>query len=258
MFWIMLLSCKAVEPAPEDLDALALYFWRNFQEEETTNLQAGIESLHTVMNVDALTELIDGSISSLSQEDLDNLGRENQDAGSLSGVFFINKVQCSVAGIEPNVYNLAQDELHPDTYDDYNRSYSSDVDAYIAREEEFLSWDTTYDISGFGYDYTAFLESTLRFVPKEDDQDFADMIISRTILKEPAYFDEDSTDRGLFQDFQMEVYYQLDSGASLHLYTIWREMTLFGETTFASESAQRLVLDGLSDWDNDIEEHCLD
>ena len=120
-----------------------------------------------------------------------------------------------------------------------------------------LTWDTTYDISGFGYEYTAYLESSLRYAAKESDSDFADMIISRTILKEPAYFDEDSTDRGLFQDFQMEIYYQLESGDSLHFYGIWREMTLFGETTFASESAQRLVLDGLSDWDNDIEENCI-
>ena len=156
MFWIMLLSCKAVEPAPEDLDELALYFWRHFQDDDTTSLQAGIESLHTVMDVDSFEELVDGSISSLSQADLDELGRENQDASALSGVFFVNKVACSIAGIEPNVYHLAQDELHLDTYDAYSRSYSSDFDAYIARETDFLSWDTTYDISGFGYDYTAF------------------------------------------------------------------------------------------------------
>jgi hypothetical protein len=231
--------------------------WRHFSDEESEALQLGIENLHTIMDVEQFEELIDGSISNLAQSDLDTLGRENQDASLLSGVFFVNKVACPVAGIEPNVYAQAQDELHPNTYDAYNRTYTSDIDAYIAREESTLTWDTTYDISGFGYNYTAFLESSLRFAGKESDSDFSDMIISRTILKEPAYFDEDSTDRGLFQDFQMEIYYQLDSGDSLHFYGIWREMTLFGETTFSSESAQRLVLDGLSDWDKDIEENCI-
>ena len=255
MWWILLLSCKAVEPAPEDLDELSLYFWRHFLDDDPITLQAGIESLHSVMNVDVLDELIDGSIMPLSQSDLDEVGRENQEASMLSGVFFINKVNCSIEGIAPNVYNLDQDVLHPDTYDAYNREYTSDFEAYLTEEEEFLSWDTTYDISGFGYDYTAYLESTLRNVPK-DGNGFADMLISRTLLKEPAYFDEGSTARGLFQDFQMEIYYQLESGQSLHLYAIWREMILFGDMSFASESAQRLVLDGLSDWDRDMEENC--
>ena len=256
LWWSLLCSCKGVEPAPEDLNNLSLYMWRHFSDEEDTALQAGIESLHQIMNVDTLEELLDGSISNLTQNDLDAAGKSDQDASLLSGVFFINKVNCSIEGIEPNVYSLAQDELHPETYDAYERNYTSDFDAYKAREEDFLSWDTTYDISGFGYDYRAHLESTLRFSAVQDDTDFSNMLISRTILKEPAYFDEDSTNRGLFQDFQMEVYYQLDSGDSLHFYAIWREMILFGNMSFASESAQRLVLDGLSDWDRDMEENC--
>ena len=257
MVWSLFFACKGVEPAPDDLDALSTYMWRHFLDEENDALQMGITNLHTIMDVDNFEDLVDGSISNLAQSDLDALGRADQDASLLSGVFFVNKVSCPVSGIEPNVYALAQDELHPNTYDAYERVYTSNFDAYVAREENMLTWDTTYDISGFGYEYTAYLESSLRYAAKESDSDFADMIISRTILKDPAYFDEDSTDRGLFQDFQMEIYYQLEDGDALHFYGIWREMTLFGETTFASESAQRLVLDGLSDWDNDIEENCI-
>ncbi len=254
---IVYFSCKGVEPAPEDLDSLNLYMWRHFDDDNGTALQSGIESLHLLMDVDNFDALIDGSTSNLEQSDLDTVGKSDQDASLLSGVFFVNTVACSVAGIEPNVYGLNQDVLHPDTYDAYSRSYTSDFEAYLAREETTLSWDTTYDISGFGYNYTADLESSLRFVPRGSDG-FADMIISRTILKEPAYFDEGSTERGLFQDFQMEIYYQLDNGSAFHFYGIWREMILFGDVSFSSESAQRLVLDGLSDWDRDMEENCAD
>ena len=257
MLWSVIFACKGVEPAPDDLDALSTYMWRHFLDEEQDALQMGITNLHTIMDVDNFEELVDGSISNLSQSDLDALEREDQNASLLSGVFFVNKVDCPISGIEPNVYALAQDELHPNTYDAYERTYTSNFDAYVNREENMLSWETTYDISGFGYEYTAHLESRLRYAAKESSDDFADMIISRTILQEPAYFEEGSTDRGLFQDFQMEIYYQLDSGDSFHFYGIWREMTLFGDTTFASESAQRLVLDGLSDWDKDIEENCI-
>ena len=258
MLWIILLACKGVEPAPEDLDALGLYFWRHFSDEDPSPLQRGISSLHTTLDIDNLETLLDGSIGSLEQSDLDALDRSHQDASLLSGVFFINKINCSISGIEPNVYALEQDVLHPETYDSYTRSYTSDLESYRSRETDFLSWETTYDISGFGYDYTADLASSLRYVPQHTDDDFADMLISRTVLKAPAYFDEGSTERGLFQDFQMDIYYQLPSGESLHFYVIWREMILFGELSFASESAQRLVLDGLSDWDDDMEENCLD
>ena len=254
---IVFFSCKGVEPAPEDLDSLHLYMWRHFDDEDGQALQAGIESLHQLMDVDNFEQLIDGSTSNLEQTDLDAVGKSDQDAARLSGVFFVNTVACSVGGIEPNVYALDQDVLHPDTYDSYTRSYTSDLNSYLAREEAILSWDTTYDISGFGYNYTANLGSSLRFVPQGNDG-FADMIVSRTILKEPAYFDEGSTERGLFQDFQMEIYYQLENGHSFHLYSIWREMILFGDVSFESESAQRLVLDGLSDWDRDMEENCAD
>ena len=81
-------------------------------------------------------------------------------------------------------------------------------------------------------------------------------MISRTVLQAPAYFDEGSTDRGMFQDYQLDLYYQLESGKSFHLYVIWREMVMFGDIDFSSESAQRLVLDGLSDWDVDMENNC--
>ena len=254
--WFLFFSCKGVEPAPEDLNNLSLYMWRHFTDNDDFALQSGIQSLHQIMNVDQWEERTDGSISNLEQSDLDILGRNDQEAQLLSGVFFVNKVACPIDGIEPNVYSLHQDELHPDTYDAYERTYTSDFEAYREREENTLSWDTTYDISGFGYDYTAHLESILRFAPKDTVEDGSDMLISQTILKEPAYFDEGSTDRGLFQDFQMEIYYQLESGDSLHFYAIWREMILFGDVSFASESAQRLVLDGLLDWDIDMEENC--
>ena len=137
-----------------------------------------------------------------------------------------------------------------------SQTKSRDFEAYVNRDVDLLTWDTTYEIEGFGYAYEASLSSGLRYVPVENDSDHAEMLVTRTVLQAPAYFDEGSTDRGMFQDFQMELYYQLESGDSFHLYAIWREMILFGDVSFESESAQRLVLDGLADWDTDMENNC--
>ncbi|MEC7988254.1 MAG: hypothetical protein VX278_24015 [Myxococcota bacterium] len=256
MVWFVLFACKGVEPAPEDIDSLNRYLWRHFDDENGLALQEGIRNLHAIMDADNFEERIDGSISNLVQDDLAMVGKEDNDASLLSGVYFVSKVNCSIPGIEPNVYATNQDELHPDTYIRYSRTYTSDFDAYVNRETDRLTWDTTYEIEGFGYAYEASLSSGMRYVPAQSDGDHADMLITRTVLQEPAYFDEDSTDRGMFQDFQMELYYQLDSGDSFHLYAIWREMILFGDVSFESESAQRLVLDGLADWDTDMENNC--
>ena len=83
------------------------------------------------------------------------VGKEDSDASLLSGVYFVSKVNCSISGIEPNVYATNQDDLHPDTYISYARTYTSDFDAYVNREVDLLTWDTTYEIEGFGYAYEA-------------------------------------------------------------------------------------------------------
>ena len=251
IFWI---ACKGVEPAPADVDSLCSYLWRNFDLEDDAALQEGIRSLHSIMDADAFEDVIDGSISNLQEEDLVAVGKEG--AERLSGVFFVNKVGCPLEQVEKNVYSLKQDELHPGTYDSYFREYTSDFEAYTNREEDFLSWDTTYAVSGFGYAYEASLSNRMRYSAKENDADFADLFISRAVLNAPAYFDEGSTERGMFQDYQLELFYKLNESESFHLFAIWREMTLIGDVSFASESAQRLVLDGLLEWDDDHEINC--
>ena len=89
----------------------------------------------------------------------------------------------------------------------YDREYVSDFDAYTNRETNILEWETNYEVEGLGYSYDAYLDSNMSYVMyvSNDETDLGSAFFSRGMLREPAYFDEDSTERGLCQDFQMEI-----------------------------------------------------
>ena len=205
-------SCNLLfaEPAPEDLDGLIHYFWDNFNEESQI-IQQGVVNIHDVLDGDTLSEVMDGSVSNLTQQQTELVGKESSDVDRLSGVFFTNVINCPLESVEKNIYALNQPELHPDSYDEYNRIYTSNLESYEAREEDLISWETNYAVSGFGYAYDAMVYGDLRYVSLQNESIFGPVLISRSILSEPAFFDEDSTDRGMFQDFQLEIFYERKS-----------------------------------------------
>ena len=255
MLLFVVLACKSVDPAPEDLDGLIHYFWNGFDESDST-VQMGIVNFHDHIKGDDFSQIIDGSVTNLNTEQTAMVGKPDSITEKLSGVFFTNVVNCPLTSIEKNIYALNQEELHPNTYDEYNRIHTSDVAAYEAREVNTISWETNYAISGFGYAYEAQVNGNLRYVSTQEESPFGPVLLSISVLKNPSYFDEDSDSRGMFQDFQMEMYYERAPGESIHLYAIWREMIMAGNIDFSSESAQRLVLDGLLEWDVEMENSC--
>ncbi len=252
-----LLGCKSVEPAPEDIDSLAHYFWDHYDDDEDASLSAGVVSLHAALDADSLSAVSQGSITGLSSEQLALVGKGDEDATQAYGVYISNLIHCSLEDTEWLTYTADQDELHEGTYTSYAREYTSDLDAYLAREESVLTWLTTYEVEGFGANYTAQLDGWLRYVPQVDDETtpYGPMLFARGALKDAAYFN-DSDERGIFQDYQLEVYYERAPGETVHLYAIWREMVYLGDADFSSETVQGFVLDGLVGWDDDADAWC--
>ena len=74
-------------------------------------------------------------------------------------------------------------------------------------------------------------------------------------MGEDAYF-ENSDKHGMFQDYQLEVYFQLSETQTVHYFTIWRDVLYTDSMDFSTEGLQNLVLDGLIDWDEDAEAEC--
>lgn len=251
---LVLSACK-VEPAPEDLDGLTHWFWQHLDDEDPEALQTGAESLWAALDAPSFEGPIDGSITSLSADELALVGMGDNSLDDLHGVFMANDVACSTDLLEYQIYATNQDEMHPDTYVSYEREYTTDLEAFQARETEWLEWRSTYVVQDTSVSYSAVILGTMRYV--EDlgrGSDLAGpLLVSRGVLEAPAYTDDDQ-DRGMFQDYQLEVYLPRED-ESLHLYAMWREANFFG-MDFGNEGMQRFVLNGMADWDADSETLC--
>ena len=66
---VLLLACRNIEPAPEDLDGLLHYLWENGRTGDDAQLAEAIENLDAA--VGDFTETTDGVVSRLSTEEAD-------------------------------------------------------------------------------------------------------------------------------------------------------------------------------------------
>lgn len=253
----LVVGCKAVEPAPEDLDGQAHWFWNHFGDEGYEHLDDGLIKLHDASGAASLEETEDGSVSSLTAEETEGLGPEGADPSEAAGVYLLNVIHCPLEDVEWSVYTDTQAELHPGTYVSYDRAYTSDLDDYTAGKSDSLSWESDYEVEGFGATYSATVLGWLRRVPDqgEDLTPHGPFLVSRAVLDDEAAF-EGSSESGIYQDYQLEVYWERAAGETAHLYAIWREMIYLGSASFDDEGIQRFVLNGLADWDDDTEAWC--
>ena len=245
-------ACK-VEPAPEDLDGLAHWFWQHLDDEDPEALQAGAANLYAALDAASFEGPTDGSISTLSVEELALVDKAGESLQDLYGVFMANDVACSTALLEYQIYAQEQDEMHPGTYVSYEREYTSDLEAYQARDSDRLTWRSTYEVEDTGVSYQASILGTLRWVESIDDELPGPLLVSRGVLEAPAYTNDDQ-DRGMFQDYQLEVYFPRGDD-TLHMYAMWRDAVFFG-LDFGNAGMQTFVLDGMAGWDADSETLC--
>lgn len=243
-------GCKSPEPAPEDLDGLFQWFWENSDTASDDEVRAAIVNLHAVVDGDALSDPVRGTMSRLDAADAALVGVE-LDPANAAGFHLVGPIGCTISGLEPILYHLAQEELYEGVYDAYSRSYRTPLEPYLSREVPTVSWDVDIEASLLGDAYTETLIGGLRYIPEEDGVGPA--LIQRTYMPEPAVFEDENKVWPL--DFQIEVYYPRASGDLVHLYGIWREMAL-GSITTEDAIFQQTVLSNLEDWDEGTTQLC--
>lgn len=256
---LVLVGCKSIEPAPTDIDGLSHFFWNHYDDDDDEALAEGIRNAFAAIDPAALEEPMKGSISDLSREELDLVGKFDEPVGEASGVYFANIVNCPIGVAERGVYALNQDERHEGDYSAYNREYTSDLAAYESRETNLLGWHTTYSVDRLGVSMTVDIDGTIRYTQAIDEEStpHGDFFLSRGILTEDAPLDgNDDGTLGMFQDYQLEVYFPLNENQTVHFFTIWRDVRYTSALDFSSEFLQDIVLDGMVDWDKDTEAEC--
>ena len=248
-------GCKAVEPAPEDLDGLFHWFWTNYEAATDDDWLDGINNAHAAMGMGVLEDVVDGSLSSFTREEMDLVAmREDADPGELAGLYLLNVLPCTVEQVEEIVTSLDQMAIYDEAYESYAREYTSDEEAYFDREEATLSFSSDIGATMLGASYTETVEGLVRWVPRDDDHNHGPVLMARYHMPEEAIWDTS----GFFftQDYQVEIYYERSPGELAHLYGLWRNMG-YQEGSTSDGNIARMVLDRLAEWDERTAEICV-
>lgn len=251
-----LVACKGVEPAPKDLDALFHFFWQTYEEGDDALLAEGVRSLHEVVRAGRLDEVMDGSISDLSKDEAAIVGVDGRNPRHAAGLYLVRVFECDLEDLQEILAARDQDDQYPDAYESYERTYTSDAEAFAAHETATLTWEVEYRASVMGNEYESTILGGLRYLEArgEEETPWGPVLFARTWMPREADFENDGW--SLDQDYQIEVFYERDSGTILHAYAIWREGDFGSWGDMDDESIQRIVLNNLADWDDQTESLC--
>lgn len=250
---MFLMACAAPVEAPEDLDALFHYLFEKYEAGSDAELLAAAANLEPLLQEDA-----QGLVSTLSaaEQATVELGSA-RDPAEATGMYVAGPLDCAFEDTERLLYALDQEGLYEEatgseSYDAYDRVYTSDFDAYAARETPFLGWTTTYTVTPVLTTYTAVISGGMRWVPEADG--VGPFFMQRSWLPDPASFEDEDTDDYFDQDYQLDVVLPGGQGA-VHAYAMWRDLSSLGLVDEDS-TVQNLLLDGLVDYYEDAETVC--
>lgn len=249
---LLLSACAKPVDAPEDLDELFHYVWSRYEDGTDEEILAAAANLDPLIQ-----EHGEGIVSDLTEAEQATVDLGSpRDPAEATGMFVSGPLDCAFADTERLLYALDQEGLYEtatgeQSYDAYDRVYTSDLDAYEARETNFLTWTTTYTVTPLFTTYTAVISGSMRYVPEADG--VGPVVIQRSYLPDPAVMEGDTEDY-FDQDYQLDIV--LPKGdISAHAYTFWRDLQSAGLDD-ESTGVQNLLIDGLNDFYVDAETVC--
>jgi hypothetical protein len=255
LLWLtVLVACKKVEEAPEELDALASYLWTAYDSDEATLADAA-DNLHQALRGDQLDATEDGLLSPLTRADAQAVGLD-RDPKAAVGLYIAGVMGCTLPELEEILSHPDQDELYPGSYVSYDRKLRSDRDDFLKGRTQEVRWDVTYEASILGAEFEASLTGGLRrVVPAEGVPAVGPVLFGRFHAPAPARFPEGSA-RSIDQDYQLEAWYERAPGEVVHFYAMWREADFGGGFTTEDEGIQRIILNNMDAWDKDTVKLC--
>lgn len=256
--WLTLLSCKAVDPAPAELDGLLHWIWQRYDEPDDDTLAEALVNLDAAIDGKAIDKPSDGTISRMSMEEAALVGVTDRDPQDAVGLYLLNVVPCQWDDLMAVLSYPEQDELYADLYDYYGRTFdeSASLEGWLAGSTTRIDYDIAYGATVLGSSYGVDARGALRTIPEIDAErsPFGEFLIQRSHMPKPAVYEEDNA-KSFEQDYQIELYWQT-GGHIVHAYGLWRQADYGSGFDSESESAQRILLNGLIDWDKTTGENC--
>ncbi|MEZ4235861.1 MAG: hypothetical protein R3F59_06800 [Myxococcota bacterium] len=251
---------QEVEPAPAELDALLHWTWARYDEGDDEALAGAVTNLDAAVGGQGLVESFDGSVSRLDREEAALVGVTDRDPGDAAGIFLVDAFACDFDQLQEILSYPGQDELFLDVYDAYARTFEQSRDAWLAGDVDRIDYDIDYTASLLGATYVAAGRGALRRLPDLGDPEvtpFGPAVLQRSYLPAPAAFEGDSN-KSLDQDYQLEVYWPRGEGRVVHVYGMWRQANFGSGLDMENESAQRILLNNLLDWDDNTAALCAE
>ncbi len=253
---LFLFACAPLDPAPEDVDGLLHYLWTWYDDGTDEQLAEVQRNVHSALGAE-LEETLDGTVSDLTDADVALVGMGG-DPAAAQGLFIARPLACTLEQLERVVSHQDQLSLYPDAYETYQRTFTSDYDAYMARHTPTLSWELENSNTLLGAWYSSVAVGRLRYLPDLGAEltPHGPGLHSRIVMTEPASFEEGSN-KSLEQNYQLEVFYERSPGELVHVYATWQQGD-FGGVTTDDEAVQRLVVNNMAAWDDDTEVLCAE
>lgn len=247
----LLAACAEPEPAPRDLDELAHAMFADYTAVDGEALAADVVELREAV-VDEAALPLDGTLSDLGAAEVEPTGISRDYDWSLAqGLYTLGWIDCSFDELERIYSSTEQDLLYEGNYESYERSYTSDFDAYADRQTDRLSWDTHYSVDIFVVQYTADVWSGQHYVP---DDGAGPYLYSQTLMPEAAT----GTDGLSFDaDLQIEAFYPHEGGM-VHLFAMWRRFVIDGLYSTDEDGGQQIIIDNLHKFDDDTTAICAE
>jgi hypothetical protein len=248
-------GCRQIEPAPKELQALVQFFFTDFETAEDATMAEAFRNFDGVVDGKNL-EYQEGFVDSLAKADTDATGYDHADPADAIGLFIVNPVECTMDQMVDLVTMKDQVGTYG-TYESLDRTWVETVPEFKSGDSLTAMWsdDFHYTNGLLGIDYTATTEGSARWIPESEDYEtpWGKMLVTRRVMVEPAVNAKD--DHSYPQDWRTEIYYERSNGNIVHLAAMWREAA-FGNLTHEDEIAQRTLLNGLKDWDEDSSDAC--
>jgi len=241
-------ACLPVDPAPDDLDGLAHWLWTNHLLADDGQVLEAMASAGGALS--DLTSARSGTLNPLATDDVGDVEHdETADLTNAQGFFVATQFPCDMAVLDEFLTAPNQDELY-DGYDEYSRSYTSDRAAYLAGDDDTLSWDIDLRITPINAQYHALFRGGMRRVGGDDPQTRS--LLQFTWMPAPAEFEDENS--SFEQDYQIEAYFPRGDDV-VHFYSMWRDMRV-GAFSSQDDAFLSALVDGLIDWDRRTEELC--
>lgn len=256
---VSLLACKPVEETPPDLDALLHAMWQGWDAADDATLAQVAVDLEAVIDEAALAEQAErGNPTRLSQAEINLVPlTHDPDPAAARGIHLLNRFPCADLDLLEAILTYDdQDALYGD-YDSYSRAFDADRDAFLDGDADRLTWVADAAASNIATGgYTEVLHGGLRRVPLPDGHPFAEAraLYARTFIPEAAITERENV--SFEQDYQIEAYLPWAGGDVVHVYAIWRQISMGTLGDMESDVVANITLNNMEGWDRKTAELC--